>query len=754
MNRTHVFFAVAAMVFAASCTPKSSCPAYMDESASIDERIEDALSRMTVEEKVAMTHAQSKFSSTGVPRLGIPDVWCTDGPHGIRPDVLWDEWVQAGCTNDSCTAFPALSALAATWNDELAYLYGQNIGEEASFRGKTVLLGPGVNINRSPLNGRTFEYMGEDPYLTSRMVAPYVRGVQSNGVAACVKHFALNNQEINRFTTNVHIDDRTLYEIYLPAFKAAVTEGGAWAIMGSYNLYEGQWNCHNQRLLNDILKGEWGFDGVVISDWGGCHITEQAVKNGLDMEYGSWTNGLTEGRSDAYNQYYLADNYLKGLADGTYTEEELNDKARRILRLQFRTNLSPDRSKYAKFTCPEHYAAARKIGAESIVLLKNEGVLPIDLDNVKSVLVVGENAIKKLTVGGGSSNLKVKHEISPLKGLTDRLAGIAEVRYERGYIGNLFTYADGVTTGQNLRDDRTPEQLIEDAVAAAKEADYVIFVGGLNKSSKQDTEGSDRLQYGLPYGQEAVILALAEANPNFVVVNMSGNAVAMPWAEKVPAVLQDWYLGSESGNSLADVLVGDVNPSGRLPMTIARSFEDGPIKTVEQYPGIDNGTRLSFDGKDNVVILDETYTEGIYVGYRWFQKQEVPVTYPFGYGLSYTTFEYGNATASSKVMKAGKTVKVAVPVKNTGDRAGAEVVQLYIAAQESSVDRPVRELKGFKKVYLEPGETAVVEFAINEQALSYFNAEQHAWVAEDGKYAIQIGKSSENIVTEVTIEHK
>jgi len=779
--------AVASLFAVAACQQSADIPAYLDSSKPIEERVEDALSRMTTEEKVAMTHAQSKFSSTGVPRLGIPDVWCTDGPHGIRTDVLWDEWVQAGCTNDSCTAFPALSALAATWNEDLSLLYGQSIGEEAAFRGKTVLLGPGVNINRSPLNGRSFEYMGEDPYLASRMVVPYVKGVQSNGVAACVKHYALNNQEINRFTTNVHVDDRTLYEIYLPAFKAAVEEGQAWAIMGSYNLYEGEWNCHNKRLLCDILKGEWGFDGVVISDWGGCHITEQAVKNGLDMEYGSWTNGLTMGRTDAYNQYYLADNYLKGLADGTYGEEELNDKARRILRLEYRTNLSDERSRFARFTCPDHYAAARRIGAESLVLLKNEGVLPIDLNTVKNVLVVGENAVKMMTVGGGSSSLKVKHEISPLKGITDRLAGIANVTYERGYIGSLDNTYNGVKTGQDLAETRDAAQLIADAVAAAEKADYVIFVGGLNKSHTQDSEGADRLQYNLPYGQEAVILALAEANPNLVVVNISGNAVAMPWASEVPAVIQSWYLGSEAGNSLADVLVGDVNPSGKLPMTIASRYEDGPIKTVEQYPGVDEGTRLSFDGRDNVVVLDETYSEGIYVGYRWFQKNAIAVTYPFGHGLSYTTFSYGDAKANKTVLKlanreisadtntarksgnsstkpsnkaqqsgnssakSGNCVKVSVPVTNSGKVAGAEIVQLYISDPECSVDKPVRELKGFKKVFLQPGETATVEFTIDQSALSYFDADKHAWVAEPGDYVIEIGASSEDIRTSATI---
>lgn len=377
------------LVLAAVALPLSAQqkPVYLDASKPIEERVEDALSRLTLEEKVKLTHAQSKFSSAGVPRLGIPDVWTDDGPHGIRPDVLWDEWEQAGCTNDSCVAFPALTCLAATWNPEMSLLYGQSIGEEARYRNKSVLLGPGVNIYRTPLNGRNFEYMGEDPYLAGKMVSPYIRGVQQNGVAACVKHFALNNHEVNRHTTNVIVDDRALYEIYLPAFKMAVQEGGAWSIMGAYNLYKGQHLCHNQYTLNDILKGEWGFDGVVISDWGGTHDTRQAITNGLDMEFGSWTNGLSNGASNAYDNYYLANPYLNLIREGKVGTTELDDKVRRILRLIFRTVMNPDRP-WGSMLSPEHYEAARRIGEEGIVLLQNKGnVLPIDLNRAKKILV-------------------------------------------------------------------------------------------------------------------------------------------------------------------------------------------------------------------------------------------------------------------------------------------------------------------------------------------------------------------------------
>ena len=463
-------------------------PVYLDDSKPIEERVEDALSRMTVEEKVAMTHAQSKFSSPGVARLGIPEFWMTDGPHGIRPEVLWDEWDQAGWTNDSCVAFPALTCLAATWDPTVSMLYGKSIGEEARYRNKTVLLGPGVNIYRTPLNGRNFEYMGEDPYLAGRMVVPYIQGVQKNGVAACVKHYALNNQEVNRHTTNVIVDDRTLYEIYLPAFKAAVQEGNTWAIMGSYNLYKDQHVCHNQYLLNDILKGEWGFDGVVVSDWGGVHDTDQAITNGLDMEFGSWTNGLSNGTSNAYDNYYLAQPYLERIKSGKVGTKELDDKVRRILRLAFRTTMDRNRP-YGTMRSPEHYDAARKIGEAGIVLLQNNNdLLPIDLDKTKKIAVIGENAVKMMTVGGGSSSLKVQREISPLDGIRNRVGNKAEVVYARGYVGDASGEYNGVVSGQNLKDDRTPEELIAEAVRVAGEADYVIFIGGLNKSAHQDCE--------------------------------------------------------------------------------------------------------------------------------------------------------------------------------------------------------------------------------------------------------------------------
>ena len=717
-----------------------SLPVYLDDSKPIEDRIEDALSRITVEEKVALIHAQSKFSSPGVARLGIPEFWMTDGPHGIRPEVLWDEWNQAGWTNDSCVAFPALTCLAATWNPEAALLYGQSIGEEARYRNKTVLLGPGVNIYRTPLNGRNFEYMGEDPYLASQMVVPYVKGVQQNGVAACVKHYALNNQEINRHTTNVIVDDRALYEIYLPAFKAAVQKGKAWAIMGSYNLYKNQHNCHNRYLLNDILKGEWGFDGVVVSDWGGVHNTEEAIYNGMDMEFGSWTNGLSKGMGNAYDNYYLAHPYLKQIKEGKIGTKELDDKVRRILRLAFRTTMNRNRP-YGAMLSEEHIAAARKIGEEGIVLLQNKkNILPIDLNRTKKIAVIGENALKMMTVGGGSSSLKVQYECSPLDGIKRRMGDGIEISYARGYVGDTGGQFDGVSSGQNLKDDRSARQLIEEAVRIAQSADYVIFIGGLNKSGHQDCEDTDRKGLELPYKQDKVIGALAKVNKNLIVVNISGNAVAMPWISEVPAVIQAWYLGTEAGNAIASVLVGDVNPSGKLPFTFPEKLEDVGAHQLGDYPG-----RQREDG-----IFDEKYNESIFVGYRWTDKQKIRPLFPFGHGLSYTTFAYGKATVNKKVMKIDEQIVITVPITNTGKRIGSEIVQLYISDLKSSLPRPVKELKGFSKIQLAPGETQEVTFLIDKQALSFFNDSRHEWVAEPGKFEAQIAASATDIKSKVT----
>ena len=708
---------------------------YLDNNQPMEVRIEDALSRMTLEEKVALIHAQSKFSSKGVPRLGIPEVWMTDGPHGIRPEVLWDEWKQAGWTNDSCVAFPALTCLAATWNPDMSYLYGKSIGEEARYRKKTVLLGPGVNIYRTPLNGRNFEYMGEDPFLASKMVVPYIKGVQENGVTACVKHYALNNHEVNRHTTNVIVDDRALYEIYLPAFKAAVMEGNVWSIMGAYNLYKGQHACHNQYLLNDILKGEWRFDGVVVSDWGGVHNTDEAITNGLDMEFGSWTNGLTFGASKAYDNYYLANPYLNKLKRDEASVDVLNDKVRRVLRLLYRTEMNPNRP-LGSMLSDSHYNAAREIGEEGIVLLKNDDrVLPIHLDKRIKIAVIGENAIKMMTVGGGSSSLKVQKEISPLDGIKNRVGNLAEVVYARGYVGDASGEYNGVITGQNLQDDRSEDELFSEAVDLASKSDYVIFIGGLNKSKGQDCEDSDRESLDLLYNQNRLISELCRVNDNFIMVNISGNAISMPWVNNVPAIVQDWYIGSEAGNCLASVLFGDVNPSGKLPFTFPAKLEDCPAHYLGEYVGTKSKE-----------VVDVEYKEGIFVGYRWYDKhKKSTVLFPFGHGLSYTDFSYSDLTLSDNRIKTNDKLMVSLKVKNVGNMKGKEVVQLYVSDKKSLLPRPVKELKGFKKIELNPEQEKTVTFSICIDDLKYFDDKKHEWVIEAGEFNIMVGSSSRDI---------
>ena len=719
-------------LFSAVAVAQNRQPLYLDESQPIEVRVQDALSRMTLEEKVKLCTAQSKFSSHGVPRLGIPEIWMSDGPHGVREEIQWDSWGNAGFTNDSCTAFPALTCLAATWNPEMSALYGKNIGEEARYREKDILLGPGCNIYRTPLNGRNFEYLGEDPCLASVMIVPYVQELQKNGVAACVKHFALNNQETWRGHIDVEVSDRALYEIYLPAFKAAVQEGGAWSIMGSYNKVRGEHACHNDLLLNRILKGEWAFDGCVVTDWGGAHDTREAVFNGLDIEMGTYTDGLTSGRNFAYDNYYLARNYLEGLQSGAYPVSTVDDKAARILRLIFRTAMNRNRP-WGSFASEAHFDAARQIGTEGIVLLKNDPVkrqqpalLPIDPSRYEKILVVGDNATRRLTEGGGSSELKVKHEISPLQGLAELYGD--KIVYTQGYAAGRPRY------GKVDKPRVDTDSLYRKAVELAADADLVIFVGGLNKNHEQDCEAGDRVQYSLPFGQDRLIPELAKVNPNLVLVLISGNAVEMKWVDEVPAIVQAWYLGSEAGHALADVLSGTVNPSGKLPISF-------PVKLTDN--GAHSFDALCYTG-DRLHVI---YKEDILVGYRWHDTKKIPALFPFGHGLSYTTFTYGKAALSSTDMTADGSITVTVPVKNTGSLPGKEVVQLYVGDNKSSLPRPQKELKAFDKIALNPGEEKTVTFTITADDLKYFDDARHEWVAEPGKFTLYIGSSSTDIRT-------
>ena len=710
----------------------SQQPVYLDETKPVDERIEDALSRMTLEEKIAMCHAQSKFSTPGCPRLGIPEIWMSDGPHGVRMEFVWDDWQHAHWTNDSCTAYPALTCLAATFNPELSYRYGKALGEEARFRRKDIILGPGVNIYRTPLSGRNFEYMGEDPYLSSVMVVPYIRGVQENGVAACVKHFVLNNQEKWRDTINVVVSERALNEIYLPAFKAAVTEGGVWAEMGSYNKYKGEYCSHNDTLINEILKKEWAFDGVMLTDWGSAHNTNEAALNGLDLEMGTWTNGLTWGISSAYDKYFLAKPFLEKIKSGELPESLLDEKIRRILRLCFRTNMNRQRPLGRKLT-EEHTDIARKVAEEGIVLLKNEkDFFPIRPGRYKKIAVIGENAVKKLTEGGGSSELKAHREVSPLQGLVDKY-GAEHIVYSMGYASGAPDYSRELPSGYDA------DSLVRSAVAVAKAADVVLFFGGLNKNFQQDCEGDDRKSMDLPFGQDKLLDEILKVNKNVGVIIVSGNAVSMPWLDKVNGLMQSWYLGSEAGNATARVISGEVSPSGKLPFSIPRRLEDNGAHYFgeKSYPG---------DGK-TIYYMDD-----IFVGYRWHDTRKIPSLFPFGYGLSYTEFKYGEVSTDRKVYAEADTVKVLVKITNTGSMAGAETVQLYVSQDSPSLSRPVKELKGFRKQFLNRGEEKTVTLEIPVKDFALYDDRVSRWVVEPDKYTLQVASSSRDIKGAVEIE--
>ena len=736
----HYTLPILAFMMSLSSVSQAEVPVYQDESRPIEERVEDALKRMTLREKVAMCHAEGKFASAGVPRLGIPDLWMSDGPHGVRAEINWNDWGYSRRTNDSITAFPALTALAATWNPTLSGLYGNALAEEALYREKDVMLGPGVNIYRTPLNGRNFEYMGEDPYLAGVLVVPYIREMQKNGVAACVKHYALNNQEQWRGHIDVNLSDRALYEIYLPAFKKAVEEGKAWSIMGAYNKVRGQHACHNELILNKILKNDWQFDGVVITDWGGAHDTREAALYGLDLEMGSYTNGLTSESEFTTDDYYLANPYIAMLENGEVPMSGLDDKVRRLLRLNFRTAANRQKP-YGSVATPEHYAVAEEIGNEGIVLLKNAPVakkqpalLPIDADRYGKILVVGENATRNLMAGGGSSELKPKDIVTPLDGLRNLYGD--KIEYTQGYMSGRPMYGHADVIAPEITDS-----LCAKAVEMARDAQLVIFVGGLNKNHFQDCEGGDRQEYGLPFGQPALIDALAAANPNLVVVLLSGNAVEMPWEKKVPAIVQGWYLGSMAGKSIANVLSGKVNPSGKLPFSFPARLEDN---------GAHHFGTISYPGDS----IRQEYLEDVLVGYRWHDTKKIPALYPFGHGLSYTTFTYGKPVASAKTIGEDETLTITIPVKNTGDREGKEIVQLYIGDEEASVLRPVKELKGFDKITLAPGAEQTVTFTVTGDDLKFYDPATSSWIAEPGRFKAYIGASSTDIRATVPFELK
>lgn len=722
MKRLIATIALALMLATTTVSAQKTKPIYLDNHAPLEQRVEDALSRMTLHEKIQVIHAQSKFTSAGVPRLGIRQLNMDDGPHGVREELEWNTWSPARWTNDSIVAFPSLTCLAATWNRDLSALYGNALSEEFAFRGKDILLGPGVNMARLPLNGRAFEYMGEDPYLAGEMVVPYIKAAQANGVACCIKHFFLNNQEVDRFAVNVNVSERAVNEIYLPAFKKAVEEAHVWSVMGSYNLWQGVHCCHNDSLLNGILKRQWGFDGVVVSDWGGTTDTWQAATGGLDIEMGSFTDGKIKESEFTYDDYYMARPLETLIKEGQLDVSYLDDKVRRVLRTMFRTCMNPDKA-IGKQCSQDHYEVCQAIGEEGITLLRNEkSILPIAPERYKKILVVGENATRILTQGGGSSELKTLRDISPLEAIK-KLYG-DKVDYAQGYLSGraLYDRVDEVNPSERVR-------LREEALSKAKNADLIIYIGGLNKNHKEDCENGDRLGYDLSFEQNELIEGLARIQKNMIVITFGGNPYAMPWLNKIKGLLHCWYLGSMGGDALAGVLSGKVNPSGKLPVTFA--------KTIEDYPYYEYGAK-AYPGENKQAY----YSEGIYIGYRHFDTRKIEPQFPFGYGLSYTTFKYGKPTLSSPSITYGSPITVSVPVTNTGKMAGKEIVQLYISDLECSVDRPRKELKNFVKLDLAPGETKMASFTITLDDLKYYSETIHDWAIEPGTFRAYMSTNS------------
>lgn len=719
MNKTFIFAALMAMTTTATTL---RAQVYLDAKAPIEARIKDALARMTTHEKVKMLHAQSKFTSAGVPRLGIRQLNMDDGPHGVREELEWNAWNPARWTNDSCVAFPSLTCLAATWNRELSASYGHAVSEEFAFRGKDLMLGPGVNIQRTPLNGRAFEYMGEDPYLAGEMVVPYIRSAQANGVGCCLKHFVLNDQETDRYSVNVNVSERALHEIYLRPFQKAVEQANVWSIMGSYNRWQNTQCCHNDVLLNGILKESWHWDGALVSDWNGTHDTWEAATGGLDIEMG------TEKRQPfTYDDYYLGNAFERLVLDGKVSTDVLDAKVSRVLRLIFRTAMNPDKV-IGSLCSKAHYDACRKIGEEGIVLLKNErSLLPINPTLYRRILVVGENATRSLTQGGGSSELKTLYDVSPLEAL-------------RNTFGDLIDYAQGYTSGRALYnrvdavEPALQQSLHDEAINKARQADLILFIGGMNKNHRQDCEDGDRESYDLSFGQNELIAELAKIQKKTVVITFGGNPYAMPWLKQVPALLHCWYLGSEAGNALVNVLSGRVSPSGKLPVTFAAKYEDYPFVKYgeEAYPGVNKQVY---------------YKEDLFVGYRHFTSNNVKALFPFGYGLSYTTFAYEKMNVAAN-MKEGSLndVTLQMTITNTGKSAGKEVAQVYVTFPAEIAPRPVKELKGFAKTrLLQPGESETISITIPASELQHYDESQHSWTFTSGTYTFCVGSHANDV---------
>ena len=706
------------------------------EKVQMEKRIEKLIKKMTLEEKVGLLHGNSKFYVAGVERLGIPEWSLSDGPHGVRAEINRHDWAYAGWTNDSASYFPTGTAFAAAWNPELAYRRGEVLGEEARWRKKDVLLGPGVNIIRSPLCGRNFEYMSEDPYMNSVLAVAYIKGLQSRDVACSVKHFAVNNQETNRTTVDVECSERALREIYLPAFKAAVQEGGALTVMAAYNKFRGEFCAENNYLVRKILRNEWGFDGVYVTDWGAAHSTVPSMEAGLDLEMGTLI--------DKYEDWYYANPLIEAVKSGKVPMSLVDEKVGDVLRVMIKTNVLDPKKRFGpgSMNTKEHQQATYDAAAEAIVLLKNQNnLLPLDFSSIKSLAVIGDNATRKHSNGGLSSEIKAVYEVTPLGALRAKWGDKVDIRFAQGY-EKLSTFVEGSNNGQSSGtfSSKTQESdaLLKEAVEVARTSDVALLVCGLNHD--YDTESFDRMNMAIRYGQVELIQEVVKANPRTIVVMIAGSPLNMAAVDICsPAIVWAWFNGMEGGNALVDVLSGKVNPSGKMPFTTPVSLDQSPAHALGNFPGRD---------------LKVNYEEDILVGYRWFDTKGLPVVYPFGYGLSYTTFDYSNLNTDKETYDQADTIQATFTLTNTGDREGAEVAQLYVSDPVCSVMRPVKELKGFKKVFLKPGESRRITLDIPVSSLAFYSEAQSQFVVEPGEFILQLGASASDIKQKISVEVK
>ena len=712
-----VFFVISVKIAAA----QEKKPQTDQKGVALNTKIDAIVKKLTLEEKISMLHANSIFGTSGVERLGIPGLMTDDGPLGVREDVK-ENWSPANLTTDSATFFPNGSAIAATWNPTLAYRYGHDLGEETKARKKNIILAPAFNIARTPLCGRTYEYYSEDPYLNARLAVQAVKGIQSQNVAACVKHFAVNNQEVERGRINVEIDERALREIYLPAFKAAITEGNAWTIMSAYNKLRGAYCSENSYLLQKILKGEWGFKGAVISDWGGTHSTVNAANNGLDVEMGS---------EPPYNNYYFASKLLDSVKAGKVSEQVIDNKVHRILWVIYHTSLS-GRYTGGKINTPEHSKTAYDIASESIVLLKNDKhLLPLQPSAIKSIAVIGDNATRSFHLGGFGAGVKARYEVTALVGLQNRLGNKVTINFAQGYSGVFKQTSAGV----NDETSKADPAMIQEAVAVAKKSDVaILFIGG---NRDYESESRDRRDLSLPFGEQDLVDAVTAVNPNTIIVVVGGAPYDIGKIKHTNhAIVWSWYNGEENGNALADVLIGKINPSGKLPFTFPASLKQSPAHALNAYPGKN---------------LNVKYEEGILVGYRWFDTKKIEPLYAFGYGLSYTSFNYAGLTTDKQTYSSGDVAQVSLKIKNTGSIKGKETVQLYVSKLSSAVLRPEKELKAFTKITVEAASAANASMKLNIADLAYFNEKAGKWVIEPGDYKVSVGSSSKDIRLATTI---